>query len=40
MVLAHKSFVLAWFLRISKHNVWVNQSVLLQLLDEDPCVDP
>ena len=29
---AHKSFVLAWFLRISKHNVWVSQSILLQLL--------
>ena len=31
-VFAHKSFVLAWFLRISKHNVWVSQSILLQLL--------
>ena len=30
--LAHESFVLACFLRISKHNVWVNQSILLQLL--------
>ena len=29
MVLAHESFVFAWFLRISK---WVNQSILLQLL--------
>ena len=29
---AHESFVLAWFLRISKHNVWVSQSILLQLL--------
>ena len=29
---AHKSFVLAWFLRISKHNVCVSQSILLQLL--------
>ena len=29
---AHQSFVLAWFLRISKHNVWVSQSILLQLL--------
>ena len=28
MVLAHESFVLACFLRISKHNVWI----LLQLL--------
>ena len=25
-------FPQAWFLRISKHNVWVNQSILLQLL--------
>ena len=32
MVLAHESFVLAWFLRISKHNVWIKQSILLQLL--------
>ena len=24
MLLAHESFVLACFLRISKHNVWVN----------------
>ena len=32
MVFAHESFVLAWFLRISKHNVWVSQSILLQLL--------
>ena len=32
MVPAHESFVLACFLRISKHNVWVNQSILLQLL--------
>ena len=32
MELAQKSFVLALFLRISKHNVWVNQSILLQLL--------
>ena len=31
-VFAHESFVLAWFLRISKHNVWVSQSILLQLL--------
>ena len=29
---AHGSFVLAWFLRISKHNVWVSQSAF----DEDP----
>ena len=29
---AHKSFVLAWLLRISKHKVWVSQSILLQLL--------
>ena len=29
---AHKYLVLAWFLRISKHNVWVDQSILLQLL--------
>ena len=29
---AQESFVLAWFLRISKHNVWVSQSILLQLL--------
>ena len=29
---AHKSFVLACFLRISRHNVWVSQSILLQLL--------
>ena len=27
MVFAHKSFVMAWFLRISKHNVWVSQSI-------------
>ena len=26
-VFAHKSFVLAWFLTISKHNVWVSQSI-------------
>ena len=32
MALTHESFVLAWFLRISKHNVWINQSILLQLL--------
>ena len=33
MVFSHKSFVLAWFLRIKKHNVvWVSQSILLQLL--------
>ena len=31
-VFALESFVLAWFLRISKHNVWVSQSILLQLL--------
>ena len=31
-VFAQESFVLAWFLRISKHNVWVSQSILLQLL--------
>ena len=31
-VFAHESFVLAWFLRISKRNVWVSQSILLQLL--------
>ena len=31
-VFAHKFFVLAWFLRISKHNVMVSQSILLQLL--------
>ena len=31
-VFAQASFVLAWFLRISKHNVWVSQSILLQLL--------
>ena len=31
-VFAHESFVLAWFLRISKHSVWVSQSILLQLL--------
>ena len=38
MVLAHKSFVLAWFLRISKYNGWVSQSIMLQLAasDEDP----
>ena len=29
---AHESFVLALFLRISKRNVWVSQSILLQLL--------
>ena len=29
---AQQSFVLAWFLKISKHNVWVSQSILLQLL--------
>ena len=28
-VFAHESFVLAWFLRISKHNVWVSQSIFL-----------
>ena len=32
MVFAHESFVLACFLRISKHNVWVSQSAS----DEDP----
>ena len=32
MVFAHESFVLACFLSISKHNIWVNQSILLQLL--------
>ena len=31
-VFAHESFILAWFLRISKRNVWVSQSILLQLL--------
>ena len=31
-VFAHESFGLAWFLKISKHNVWVSQSILLQLL--------
>ena len=31
-VFAHESIVLAWFLRISKRNVWVSQSILLQLL--------
>ena len=31
-VFALESFVLAWFLRISKHNIWVSQSILLQLL--------
>ena len=31
-VFAHESFVLAWFLRISKRDVWVSQSILLQLL--------
>ena len=31
-VFAHKSFVLAWFLKILKCNVWVSQSILLQLL--------
>ena len=31
-VFVHESFVLAWFLRISKHNVGVSQSILLQLL--------
>ena len=29
---ALESFVLAWFLRISKHNIWVSQSIVLQLL--------
>ena len=29
---AHESFVLAGFLKISKHNVWVSQSILLQVL--------
>ena len=29
---AHESFVLTWFLKISKHNVSVSQSILLQLL--------
>ena len=32
----HESFVLAWFLKISKHNVWVSQSILAS--DEDPKV--
>ena len=31
-VFAHESFVLAGFFKISKHNVWVSQSILLQLL--------
>ena len=31
-VFAHETFVLALFLRILKHNVWVSQSILLQLL--------
>ena len=31
-VFAHRTFVLAWLLRISKRNVWVSQSILLQLL--------
>ena len=31
-VFAHESFVLAWCLKILKHNVWVSQSILLQLL--------
>ena len=31
-VFAHESFALAWFLRISKHDVWVSQSILIQLL--------
>ena len=30
----HESFVLAWFLKISKHNVWVSQSIFAS--DEDP----
>ena len=29
---AHESFVLAGFVKISKHNVWVSQSILLQVL--------
>ena len=29
---AHESFVLAWFLKISKHNVWVSPTAS----DEDP----
>ena len=31
-VFAHESFVFVWFLRTSKHNVWVSQSILIQLL--------
>ena len=34
MALAHKSFVLTWFLRISKHNDWV--SVNQSASDEGP----
>ena len=32
MVFAHESFVLAWFLRISKRNVWL----VTTASDEDP----
>ena len=34
MVFVHESFVLAWFLKKSKHNVWVSQSIFAS--DEDP----
>ena len=35
---AHESFALAWFLRISKLNVWLGQSINLVTTasDEDP----
>ena len=37
MVLAHDSFVLARFLRISKHNVL---DLVTTASDEDQCADP
>ena len=37
MVLAHEAFVLACFLRISKHNVL---DLVTTASDEDPCADP
>ena len=37
MVLAHESFVLARFLRISKHNVL---DLVTTASDEDQCADP
>ena len=42
MVLAHESFVLACFLRISKHRECLGQPINLVTTasDEDPCADP